>query len=171
MFPHCFWRCFFLVWLLSGKTPLSSVCICLCQWEICHFSLRAFKRFSLTLTFSNFITVSISSCCSCPVFTDFHTFSSDVTVADNNNTKHTYLCRGYNRWPEVAQMVKNVPAMQEAWVWILGWEIPWRREQLPSLIFWPGEFWLGLQFPQAWVTESWTWPSDFHTKVNEGKTW
>jgi len=31
----------------------------------------------------------------------------------------------------------------ESWVG----KIPWRREQLPSLIFWPGEFWLGLQFP------------------------
>ena len=22
----------------------------------------------------------------------------------------------------------------------LGWEIPWRREQLPTPVFWPGEF-------------------------------
>ena len=40
----------------------------------------------------------------------------------------------------VAQLVKNLPAMQETWVWSLGWEIPWRKEQLPTPVFWPGEF-------------------------------
>ena len=36
----------------------------------------------------------------------------------------------------VAQMVKNLPAMQETWVG----KIPWRSEQLPTPVFWPGEF-------------------------------
>ena len=41
----------------------------------------------------------------------------------------------------VAQPVKNPSAMQERpgfnpWVW----KIPWRREQLPTPVFWPGEF-------------------------------
>ena len=40
----------------------------------------------------------------------------------------------------VAQMVKNPPAMRETWVRSLGWEDPWRRERLPTPIFWPGEF-------------------------------
>ena len=40
----------------------------------------------------------------------------------------------------VAQPVKNPPAMQETWVQSLGWEDPWRREQLPTPVFWPGEF-------------------------------
>ena len=40
----------------------------------------------------------------------------------------------------IAQLVKNPPAMQETWVCSLGWEIPWRRESLPTLVFWPGEF-------------------------------
>ena len=31
--------------------------------------------------------------------------------------------------------VKNLPKMQETWVR----KIPWRREQLPTLVFWPGE--------------------------------
>ena len=39
----------------------------------------------------------------------------------------------------VAQMVKNLPAMQETWVWFLGWKIPWRREWLPSPVLLPGE--------------------------------
>ena len=36
----------------------------------------------------------------------------------------------------VAQLVKNPSAIQETWVWSLGWEIPWRRDP----VFWPGEF-------------------------------
>ena len=36
----------------------------------------------------------------------------------------------------VAQLVKNQPAMWETWVG----KIPWRREQLSTLVFWPGEF-------------------------------
>ena len=31
----------------------------------------------------------------------------------------------------MAQLVKNLPAMQETWVW----KIPWRREQLPTPVF------------------------------------
>ena len=40
----------------------------------------------------------------------------------------------------IAQLVKNLPAEQETWVQSLGWEDPWRRERLPSPVFWPGEF-------------------------------
>ena len=36
----------------------------------------------------------------------------------------------------VAEMVKNLPAVQESWVG----RIPWRRERLPTPVFWPGEF-------------------------------
>ena len=40
----------------------------------------------------------------------------------------------------VAQLVKNLPVMQETWVnpWIR--KIPWRRERLPTPVFWPGDF-------------------------------
>ena len=38
----------------------------------------------------------------------------------------------------VAQLVKNPPAVQETWV-LVG-KIPWRRERLPTSVFWPGEF-------------------------------
>ena len=40
----------------------------------------------------------------------------------------------------VAQLVKNLPAMQETCVQSLGWEYPRRRERLPTPVFWPGEF-------------------------------
>ena len=39
----------------------------------------------------------------------------------------------------VAQMMKNLPAMQETWFRCLGWEDPWRRERLPTPVFLPGE--------------------------------
>ena len=38
----------------------------------------------------------------------------------------------------VAQLVKNPPAMREIWVLFPG-KIPWRRERLPTPVFWPGE--------------------------------
>ena len=38
----------------------------------------------------------------------------------------------------VAQMVKNPPAMQETCIESLGGKIPWRRERLPTPVFWPG---------------------------------
>ena len=43
------------------------------------------------------------------------------------------------RAPLVAQLVKNPPAMQETLVdsWVR--KVPWRREWLPTPVFWPGE--------------------------------
>ena len=40
----------------------------------------------------------------------------------------------------VAQLVKNPPVVRETWVQSLGWEDPWRREWLPTPVFWPGKF-------------------------------
>ena len=40
----------------------------------------------------------------------------------------------------VAQLVKNPPAMRETLVQPLVGKIPWRREWLPTTVFWPGEF-------------------------------
>ena len=39
----------------------------------------------------------------------------------------------------VAQMVKNLPAMQVTWVQSLGWEDPRRRKWQPTPVFLPGE--------------------------------
>ena len=39
----------------------------------------------------------------------------------------------------VAQMVKNLPAMQETWVQSLGQEDPWRRKWQPTPVFLPGK--------------------------------
>ena len=35
----------------------------------------------------------------------------------------------------VAQNVQNPPAMQETWVWSLGWKIPWRRAWKATPVF------------------------------------
>ena len=37
-------------------------------------------------------------------------------------------------------LVKSPPAMRETRVQSLGWKIPWRRELVPTPVFWPGEF-------------------------------
>ena len=43
------------------------------------------------------------------------------------------------RFSLMAQMVKNLPAMQENWVQSLGLEDPWRRKWQPIPVFLPGE--------------------------------
>ena len=40
----------------------------------------------------------------------------------------------------MAQLVKDPPAMRETWVQSWVGKIPWRRERLPTPVFWPGEF-------------------------------
>ena len=58
----------------------------------------------------------------------------------------------------MAQLVKNPPARSERpgfdpWVR----KIPWRRERLPTPVFWPGEF-----HGVHGVAKNRTQPSDFH---------
>ena len=40
----------------------------------------------------------------------------------------------------VAQLLKNLHAMQETWVQSLDWEDPLEEERLPTPVFWPAEF-------------------------------
>ena len=40
----------------------------------------------------------------------------------------------------MALLEKDPPAMWETWVQSWVGKIPWRRERLPTLVFWPGEF-------------------------------
>ena len=60
----------------------------------------------------------------------------------------------------MAQLVKNPPAMKETWVWSLGWEDPWRRERLPTPVFWPGEN--NMDCIVHGVAKSWTQLSNVH---------
>ena len=57
-----------------------------------------------------------------------------------------------------AQLVKNPPAMWETWIWSWVGKIPWRRERLPTPVFWPGEFHGLVQG----VAKNQTRLSDFH---------
>ena len=61
----------------------------------------------------------------------------------------------------MAQLVQKLPAMQETWVWFLGWEDPLeRRERLSIPVFWSREF-HGLYCNRG-VAKSQTRLSDFH---------
>ena len=59
----------------------------------------------------------------------------------------------------VAQQVKNLPAMQETWVWSLGWEDPLEKGKATHSSI------LTLRIPQTvqsmWL-QSQIWLSDFH---------
>ena len=61
----------------------------------------------------------------------------------------------------MAQMIKNLPAMQEIWVRSLGQEDLWRRKWQPTLVFFPGKSHgqrslEGLQSIELqWVGHSW----------------
>ena len=48
----------------------------------------------------------------------------------------------------MAQLVENLLSMWKMWIRSLDWEDPWRREQLPTPLF--------------WVAKSWTWLNYFH---------
>ena len=39
-----------------------------------------------------------------------------------------------------AQLVKNLPAMQETWIPSLGWEDPLEKGMVTTSVFYPGEF-------------------------------
>ena len=61
----------------------------------------------------------------------------------------------------IAQVVKNLPAIQEFDSWV--GKIPWRRERLPTPVFWPGEFMDCIVYG---VPKSWTGFSDFHFHIH-----
>ena len=64
----------------------------------------------------------------------------------------------------VAQLVKNLPAVWETWVWYWVGKIPWRRERLPTPVFWPEEFHGGPWGPRgSWSSN--TWPPDVKSQL------
>ena len=69
------------------------------------------------------------------------------------------LCPERARASLAAQLVKNLPAMRETWVQSPVGKIPWRRERLPTPVFWPGE---SMDCMVHGVAKSWTQLSDFH---------
>ena len=66
----------------------------------------------------------------------------------------------YYSWTSlVGQLVKNLPAMWETWVWSLGWEDPLQRGMAThsSILDWRIPWTL-----VHGVAKSWTWLSTFH---------
>ena len=53
----------------------------------------------------------------------------------------------------IAQLVKNLSAMQETWFYAWVRKICWRRDRLPTPVFWPGEF-HGLYSPATATAKS-----------------
>ena len=53
---------------------------------------------------------------------------------------HFPLSKSYSGPSLVVQMIKNLPTMQEAWVWSRVRKIPWRREWQPTAVFLPRDF-------------------------------
>ena len=51
---------------------------------------------------------------------------------------NVYICV-YIEASLITQLVKNLPAMQETWVWSRVRKIPWRRKWQPTPVFLPGE--------------------------------
>ena len=63
----------------------------------------------------------------------------------------------------VAQTVKkNLSSMQKTWVWLPGWEDPWRRKWLPTPVFLSGEF---PRQKNHGVAKSQTQQSTIHTHI------
>ena len=70
----------------------------------------------------------------------------------------------------IAHWVKNPPAMQETLVLFLGWEDPWKRDRLPTPVFWPGD---SMDCIVHGVAKNRTKLSDFHFQFtfNNVKFW
>ena len=52
-----------------------------------------------------------------------------------NSTEYLHTVHKCDRTSLVAQLVQNLPAVQETLVQFLGQEYPWRRDSLPTPIF------------------------------------
>ena len=71
---------------------------------------------------------------------------SNMAEKDTNKSNFWISSPCFSHYPTqpraslVAQLVKNLPAMRETWVWSLGWEDPLEKGRLPNSVFWPGEF-------------------------------
>ena len=54
----------------------------------------------------------------------------------------------------VAQLVKNLPSMQETSVWSLGWEDRLERKRLPIPVFWPRQSMGSQRVRHDWETST-----------------
>ena len=107
--------------------------------EGCHFLFQCMKVKSESEVAQSCPTLRDPMDCSLPGSSIHGIFQARVlewgaiafSALMNSKTKWLLL---------VAQLVKNPPAMWETWVNPWVGKIPWRRERLPTPVFWPGEF-------------------------------
>ena len=105
------------------------------KWVAISFSSRHLMSYFLLFPFARFPDSSVGK-------------ESACSAGDSSSTPGLGRSSGegigsplqYSWASPVAQLVKKPPAMQETWVRFLGWEDPWRKERLPTPVFWPGEF-------------------------------
>ena len=67
-----------------------------------------------------------------------HKIMGCICVKGRTNGQIGHL-KQWMRVPLIAQLVKNLPAMQETWARFLGRKIPWRRKWQPTPVFLSGE--------------------------------
>ena len=63
-------------------------------------------------------------------------YSVMISMGLESGREWIYACIWLIRASLVTQLIKNLPATWETWVR----KIPWRRERLPTPVFWPGKF-------------------------------
>ena len=62
-------------------------------------------------------------------------YSVMISMGMESGREWIYACIWLIRASLVTQLIKNLPATWETWVR----KIPWRRERLPTPVFWPGK--------------------------------
>ena len=70
---------------------------------------------------------------------EYDEFSDEIWPRSCKLRTNWRFDRTYDRWASlVAQTVKNLPAVQETWVWSLGWEDPLEKEMAThcSIVVW-----------------------------------
>ena len=107
------------------------------QRQTCHLFLLMLSRIPLL---SHYLTSSLA-----PLEFMYIMSAKSSFQSTNHETQTPYIIQGtQSSGPRIplfslqlsliAQLVKNLPAMQETLVRFLGLKIPWRRDRLPSPI-------------------------------------
>ena len=136
--------------------PLMPLCLPFAQ----QMTIPPASQKSIKWEFPLFLlpSVNAASACSFPV----HSFSPKQPFHLSWPSPWSLLFLKNSASPLIAQMVKNLPAMQETQV---PWrKMPWRRTQQPTPVFLPGDSHgqSSLAGYRPWGHKSWTWLSDFH---------
>ena len=136
----CPWR---LTLLWVALTGLSHSLVSDCIWPNLSWEIKAWRRERVRR-----------------LFTQFPIFQVTWGLVGSSFRGHSFFPMGLYMQPEVAQLVKNMPAMWETWVQSLGWEDPLEKQMAThsSILAW--------RIPWTCivhgVTRSQTQLSDFH---------